>query len=70
MKNQNQGKFRKENFEKRQGPDDLVQVIGNNGLPIGTHGGSAFNGHDQLLLRHVPENGRCSICRNAHWKID
>ena len=33
-------------------PDDLFKVLRNNGLPEGPHGRGAFNGHDQLPLRH------------------
>uniref|UniRef100_A0A2P2KW66 Uncharacterized protein MANES_14G098600 n=1 Tax=Rhizophora mucronata TaxID=61149 RepID=A0A2P2KW66_RHIMU len=33
-------------------PDDLFEVIGEDGRPEGPHGGGAFNSHDQLFLRH------------------
>lgn len=55
-KNHSQLKFRKE-------PDDFFKVIGNNSLPIRSHGGRAFDRHDQLLLRHVPVSGSCPIWR-------
>ena len=34
-------------------PDDLVEAIRDDDLPVGTYGRGAFDGHDQLLLRHL-----------------
>lgn len=35
------------------GPNDLFEVIRDDGLPVRSHGGRTFDGHDQLLLRHI-----------------
>jgi hypothetical protein len=55
--NNNNNKKKKTKKNKRNGSEaikhnDILKVIRNNGLPEGTHSRGAFNGHDQLLLRH------------------
>ena len=34
-------------------PDNLFKIIRNDGRPERAHGGRAFNGHDQLFVRHT-----------------
>lgn len=43
------------------GPDDLFEVIRDDGLPVRSHGGRTFNGHDQLLLRHIANFAKYTI---------
>lgn len=33
-------------------PDNLVEIIPQNGLPIGSHGGGAFHNDDKPFCRH------------------
>lgn len=42
-------------FEVNGLPNDLVQVVGDNGMPERPNGGRAFDSHDQLLRHHVFE---------------
>ena len=48
--------------EREEGePDHLVEIIHENGVPIGSHSSGAFDGNDELFLRHL-ESAKVSIC--------